>query len=66
MDTQGHPTESDLQGADVLLKHIAAQTVIAEKAYDAQARVVEPAVQVARPWSFRRLSAETTRLSSPP
>jgi transposase len=33
---------SDLDGADVLLKDIQAQTVIADKGYDAQQRVVEP------------------------
>lgn len=32
----------DLQGADVLLKDTPAQTVIADKACDAHARVVEP------------------------
>ena len=33
---------SDLEGADVLLSNIAAQTVIADKGYDAQQRVIEP------------------------
>ncbi len=32
----------DLEGADVLLKDTLGQTVIADKAYDAQARVIEP------------------------
>ena len=32
----------DLKGADVLLKDTTAQTVIADKAYDAQARLIEP------------------------
>ena len=32
----------DLEGADVLLADTAAQTVIADKGYDAQARVVKP------------------------
>lgn len=32
----------DLQGVDVLLKDTPAQTVIADKAYDAHARLVEP------------------------
>ena len=32
----------DLKGADVLLKDTPAQTVIADKAYDAQARLIEP------------------------
>ena len=32
----------DLDGADVLLENTPAATVIADKAYDAQARVIEP------------------------
>ena len=32
----------DLEGADVLLKDTEAGTVIADKAYDAQARLIEP------------------------
>ena len=32
----------DLDGADVLLENTPADTVIADKAYDAQARVIEP------------------------
>ena len=32
----------DLDGADVLLRDTPAQTVIADKAYDADARVIEP------------------------
>jgi len=32
----------NLQGADVLLTHTPAQTVIADKAYDAQARLIDP------------------------
>lgn len=50
VDALGNPTGfyltpgqvSDLDGADVLLKDTAAQTVIADKAYDAQERVVQP------------------------
>ena len=50
VDALGNPTgfvltagqASDLQGADVLLKDTPAQTVIADKAYDAQARLIEP------------------------
>ena len=50
VDALGNPTGfhltagqvHDLAGADVLLKDIAAQAVIADKAYDAQARVIEP------------------------
>ena len=56
MDALGNPTgfhltpgqESDLQGADVLLKNIAAEMLIADKAYDAQIRVVEPLVQAGK------------------
>ena len=33
---------SDLQGADVLLPQIEAEAVLADKAYDAQNRVIEP------------------------
>ena len=32
----------DLEGADVLLKDTKAEAVLADKAYDAQARVIEP------------------------
>ena len=32
----------DLEGADVLLKDTAGEAVIADKAYDAQVRVIEP------------------------
>ncbi len=50
MDALGNPTgfhltpgqAHDLEGADVLLAETAAETVIADKGYDAQARVVEP------------------------
>lgn len=50
VDALGNPTgfvltpgqAHDLQGADVLLKDTPAQTVIADKAYDAQARLVQP------------------------
>ncbi len=50
VDGLGNPTgfyltpgqAHDLDGADVLLKDTPAQIVIADKAYDAQARVVEP------------------------
>ena len=56
VDALGNPTgfhltpgqESDLQGADVLLKNIAAEMLIADKAYDAQSRVVEPLVQAGK------------------
>jgi transposase len=56
VDALGKPTgfhltpgqACDLEGADVLLKDIAAQTVIADKAYDAQARVVEPLAQAGK------------------
>lgn len=50
VDALGNPTgfyltagqAHDLEGADVLLKATAAETVIADKAYDAQDRVIEP------------------------
>ena len=50
VDALGNPTgflltpgqAHDLKGADVLLKDTPAQTVIADKAYDAQARLIEP------------------------
>jgi transposase len=37
-----------LEGADVLLKDIEAQMVIADKGYDAQQRVVEPLLQAGK------------------
>ena len=50
VDAQGNPTgfhltpgqASDLEGADVLLKDIQANAVLADKAYDAQDRVIAP------------------------
>ena len=50
VDALGNPTgfhltpgqAHDLEGADVLLSDTPAQTVIADKAYDAQARLIEP------------------------
>ena len=50
VDALGNPTgfhltpgqAHDLEGADVLLKDTQAGTVIADKAYDAQARVIKP------------------------
>ena len=50
VDALGNPTgfhltpgqAHDVNGADVLLKNTAGSTVIADKAYDAQKRVVEP------------------------
>ena len=50
MDALGNPTgfhltpgqSHDLEGADVLLKDTPGQIVIADKAYDAQTRVVQP------------------------
>ena len=50
VDALGNPTgfhltpgqAHDLEGADALLADTAAETVIADKGYDAQARVVEP------------------------
>ena len=56
VDALGNPTgfhltpgqAHDLDGADVLLKDTAAHAVIADKAYDAQARVIEPLLQAAK------------------
>ena len=56
MDALGNPTGfvltagqvSDLDGADVLLKDIDARMVIADKAYDAQQRVVEPLLKAGK------------------
>lgn len=50
MDALGNPTglhltpgqAHDLDGADVLLADTAAQAIIADKAYDAQERVIDP------------------------
>ena len=50
VDALGNPTSfhltpgqvHDLQGADVLLKDTLGQTIIADKAYDAQARLIQP------------------------
>lgn len=50
VDAQGNPTgflltpgqAHDLKGADVLLKDTPAQIILADKAYDAQARLIEP------------------------
>ena len=38
----------DLEGADVLLKDTEAQAVLADKAYDAQARVIDPLLQAGK------------------
>lgn len=56
VDALGNPTgfhltpgqAHDVQGADVLLKATPADTVIADKAYDAQGRVIEPLVQAGK------------------
>lgn len=56
VDALGNPTgfvltagqASDLEGADALLKDIDAQMVIADKAYDAQQRVVEPLLKAGK------------------
>jgi transposase len=53
VDALGNPTgfhltpgqAHDLEGADLLLKHTKASAVIADKAYDAHARVIEPLLQ---------------------
>lgn len=56
VDALGNPTgfhlrpgnASDLEGADVLLKDIDADVVIADKGYDAQHRVVQPLLDAGR------------------
>lgn len=56
MDALGNPTGfhltpgqvHDLEGADVLLNHTHGQTVIADKAYDAQERLVQPLLDKGR------------------
>ena len=60
---------SDLAGADALLPGIAAPTVIADKGYDAEARVRAPLReggrrQSSRPSATARSSASTTRIST--
>ncbi len=53
VDALGNPTgfhltpgqAHDLDGVDVLLKDCQAEAVIADKAYDAQARVIEPLLE---------------------
>ena len=56
VDALGNPTgfhltpgqAHDLDGADVLLKDTQADAVIADKAYDAHARVIEPLLQAGK------------------
>ena len=56
VDALGNPTgfhltpgqAHDLEGADILLKDTQAAAVIADKAYDAQARVIEPLLQAGK------------------
>lgn len=56
VDALGNPTgfhltpgqAHDLEGADVLLKDTQADAVIADKAYDAQARVIEPLLKAGK------------------
>jgi transposase len=56
VDALGNPTglhltpgqAHDLDGADVLLRNTPAHTVIADKAYDARARVIEPLQQAGK------------------
>ena len=40
--------EHDLVGADALLPHIAADTLIADKAYDADERVIQPLAEAGK------------------
>lgn len=56
VDAPGNPTgfhltggqASDLEGADELLPDLAAEAVLADKAYDADARVIEPLQQAGK------------------
>jgi transposase len=56
VDALGHPTgfhltggqEHDLAGADALLPALGAETLIADKAFDADQRVLEPLVDVGK------------------
>ena len=56
VDALGNPTRfhltpgqaHDLEGADILLKGTQAGGIIADKAYDAQARVIEPLLQAGK------------------
>jgi transposase len=56
VDALGNPTgfhltpgqSHDLDGADILLDGISAQTVIADKAYDAYERVIEPLLKAGK------------------
>jgi len=56
VDALGNPTgfhltpgqAHDLQGADVLLQETPAQAVLADKAYDAQERVIEPLLKAGK------------------
>jgi transposase len=51
-----HDHDHDLDGADVLLKDTAGATVIADKAYDAQERVVAPMEKAGKAVVIPRLS----------
>lgn len=56
MDALGNPTgfhltpgqAHDLDGADVLLKGTQADAILADKAYDAQERVIEPLLEAGK------------------
>ena len=56
VDALGNPTgfhltagqAHDLEGSDVLLKDTPAQAIIADKAYDAQERVIEPLIEAGK------------------
>lgn len=76
-DAFGNPTgfhltpgqASDLEGADVLLPDLAAEALLADKAYDAQARVIDPLEAVGQqvvipPRCNRKVQREYDRVSS--
>ena len=56
VDALGNPTgihltagqAHDLEGSDILLEDTPAQAVIADKAYDAQERVIEPLIEAGK------------------
>ena len=71
VDALGNPTgfyltpgqAHDLQGADVLLKESAAAGVIADKAYDAQARVIGPLLRAGKTVVIPALGSRKTQRS---
>jgi transposase len=62
VDALGNPTgihltggqACDLEGDDALLPDVSANTILTDKGYDADVRVLEPLARAARPRSYRR------------